>query len=65
MYEDDPCIAGLPGVKYACCGHGASEGYIFFENGIAIRFSGAEAIERRFDDGESVNPKSARFWKNK
>lgn len=22
----DPCIANLPGVKYACCGHGIKEG---------------------------------------
>lgn len=33
----DPCIANLPGVKYACCGHGKTEGYILFKNGIVIR----------------------------
>jgi len=32
----DPCIANLPGVKFACCGHGRERGYIFFENGIRI-----------------------------
>jgi hypothetical protein len=26
----DPCIANLPGVEFACCGHGDSEGYIKF-----------------------------------
>jgi hypothetical protein len=33
----DPCIANLPGVKYACCGHGREDGYICFENGGLIR----------------------------
>ncbi|MFA7287277.1 MAG: hypothetical protein WC055_00195 [Melioribacteraceae bacterium] len=33
----DPCIRNLPGVRYACCGHGFEEGYILFENGIIIR----------------------------
>ena len=34
---DDPCIAGLGKVINACCGHGNSEGYIQFDNGITIR----------------------------
>lgn len=40
----DPCLGELPGVKYACCGHGAMvgdimpRGYIYFENGKVIRF---------------------------
>lgn len=34
----DPCLANLPGVKFACCGHGVENGYIYFENGIVIRF---------------------------
>ena len=33
----DPCIANLPGVKAACCGHGTEEGYFMFENGVVIR----------------------------
>jgi len=33
----DYCIANLPGVLNACCGHGVKEGYIQFENGITIR----------------------------
>ena len=32
----DPCIANLPGVRYACCGHGIETGYILFENGLRI-----------------------------
>lgn len=33
----DPCIANLPGVTNACCGHGIDEGYVQFENGVVIR----------------------------
>lgn len=33
----DPCIANLPGVENACCGHGIKEGYIAFKNGPVIR----------------------------
>jgi hypothetical protein len=35
----DPCIPNLPGVKYACCGHGGKGqcgGYLYFENGVCI-----------------------------
>lgn len=35
--EHDACIANLPGVVNACCGHGIREGYIIFENGVEIR----------------------------
>ena len=38
----DPCIANLPGVKFACCGHGVEEAYIIFEDGRDVR--GAEAV---------------------
>lgn len=40
----DPCIGKLPGVLFACCGHGGKtranclDGYIYFENGVTIRF---------------------------
>lgn len=34
----DPCIPNLPGVKFACCGHGIRSGYIYFENGCIIDF---------------------------
>lgn len=33
----DPCIKNLPGVKYACCGHGIQEGYVMFEDRRVIR----------------------------
>jgi len=33
----DACIANLPGVNNACCGHGVEKGYIQFENGLTIR----------------------------
>lgn len=33
----DPCISELPGVKFACCGHGVSQGYVMFENGLVLR----------------------------
>jgi hypothetical protein len=33
----DACIANLPGVIHACCGHGKEEGYVKLENGITIR----------------------------
>jgi hypothetical protein len=32
----DPCIANLPGVAYACCGHGVEEGYVKFFNGVVV-----------------------------
>lgn len=39
----DPCIGYLPGVDYACCGHGGRKhasigGYIKFSNGKIIRW---------------------------
>lgn len=38
----DPCIANLPGVKNACCGHGVEPGYIAFDNGKTKRFFSTE-----------------------
>lgn len=35
----DPCMQNLPGVEYACCGHGMEDGYIKFEDGRTFRFS--------------------------
>ena len=31
----DPCLGVLPGVAFACCGHGGN-GYIAFENGTTV-----------------------------
>jgi hypothetical protein len=33
----DPCIARLPGVKFACCGHGVRPGYVAFHGGRVLR----------------------------
>jgi hypothetical protein len=38
----DPCIANLPGVQNACCGHGREQGYIMFDNGLIIRMRVSE-----------------------
>lgn len=44
----DPCLQKLPGVRYACCGHGNRwQSYIVFENGLTIRgFLSEEDWER-------------------
>lgn len=34
----DPCIANLPGVVFACCGHGHTKGYLKFDDGRVIHF---------------------------
>jgi hypothetical protein len=41
----DACIADLPGVKFACCGHGFQDGYIQFEDGRTWR--GGELDDRK------------------
>ena len=34
----DACIANLPGVDNACCGHGdRNDSYIQFDNGVTVR----------------------------
>jgi hypothetical protein len=33
----DPCIPKLPGLKFACCGHGQHEAYAVFKGGQIIR----------------------------
>ena len=36
--EYDPCLAKLPGVINACCGHGDRDAsYIQFKNGVIVR----------------------------
>jgi len=35
----DHCIANLPGVEYACCGHGKEDGYVKLYNGKVLRFN--------------------------
>lgn len=49
----DPCIPNLPGVIYACCGHGGTgvtAGYIYFENGVRI---GMIVTDISYDDDRS------------
>lgn len=41
----DGCLGTLPGVKFACCEHGISNGYIYFKNGVLIRFNKKVSIE--------------------
>lgn len=53
----DPCIANLPGVLYACCGHGVEGGYIKFEDGRCLNFKPVEVdLDRptRTSDGVPV-----------
>ena len=33
----DACLKNLPGVKFACCGHGEQPGYIMFTDGRVLR----------------------------
>lgn len=49
----DPCIGKLPGVLFACCGHGGQtvyQGYLLFENGVRIGFSGPIMVDRSTDE---------------
>ena len=49
----DPCIANLPGVRNACCGHGEEVGaYVQFDDG--RRVSGAAALAVFRDHGHCV-----------
>lgn len=42
----DACLGELPGVKFACCGHGTRRGYITFTNGTIMRFR-LEKIDKK------------------
>lgn len=42
----DHCIANLPGVKFACCGHGIRDAYVVFDNGLVLRGQ-FDHVERR------------------
>jgi hypothetical protein len=49
----DPCIANLPDVKYACCGHGIpNDAYIYFESGEIYRFPTSEEFHNFIDKYE-------------
>src|SRR5262249_1254975 len=53
----DPCIANLPGVTSACCGHGLG-GYIAFEDRRVIRFPRAH-----IEDGAKVALLKSSRWR--
>lgn len=50
----DPCLGVLPGVKFACCGHGLNQGYIFFEDDTTVRFVMTSAEKRHDGKGNPV-----------
>ena len=64
----DPCLGHLPGVKFACCGHGSKEGgYISFENGRIIRFPVLTHVEQRYGPMDYETLLEKRFterWKD-
>ena len=46
----DPCIANLPGVKHACCGHGIMKTYIVYEDyGDKIEFDTISDLRKYFN----------------
>jgi hypothetical protein len=47
------CLGTLPGVLFACCSHGGMRGggYIYFENGVIVRFDKLTGNERASDEG--------------
>lgn len=47
----DACLANLPGVINACCGHGTQDGYVMFEDGRTIR--GKFNVEGAVTDGST------------
>jgi hypothetical protein len=51
----DPCIENLPGVDYACCGHGAGPGYVAFSNGVVIRGFFDHVIKPKSGDPEETS----------
>lgn len=48
-FRPDPCLGELPGVEFACCGHGGmvkeERGYIAFSNGVVLRFGHAGTVD--------------------
>jgi hypothetical protein len=50
----DSCIANLPGVMMACCGHGQRDGYIMFNDGRIIRGSFTVETTHMVSPGSSI-----------
>lgn len=44
-FEPDPCLGELPGVDFACCGHGERPGYLSFHDGTRIEIE-AKHVQR-------------------
>ncbi len=61
----DPCIADLPGVVFACCGHGAGENgernccYIVFRDGPTLYGHAAYAAMQMLDGDPPAIPTAA------
>lgn len=34
----DTCLGKLPGIKAACCGHGAKKSYVIWKDGVKVYF---------------------------
>lgn len=56
----DSCLGDLPGVEFACCGHGVEKAYISFKNGITIR--GNFEVDLNYDEAKE---KILEYIKNK
>jgi hypothetical protein len=52
----DACLGKLPGVIAACCGHGAKEGYILFDNLKRVTLS--RLTPEIWDFNEQATPKA-------
>lgn len=57
----DPCIANLPGVVFACCGHGQTKGYLKFNDGRVIDF---HPIRVYLDEAEYVTDQGVPVYTN-
>lgn len=44
---DDACIPDLPGVRFACCGHGHERAYLVLTDGTKLLGDDALALMRR------------------
>jgi len=64
--KPDPCLGYLPGVKFACCGHGEPDGgYISFQNGISIHFETECIIDwDSFDDSVKLDEETGGVWRS-
>ena len=52
----DPCIENLPGVKFACCGHGDEYyAYVAFEDGTVYREQEALLLQKKLVEQRNKN----------